>query len=110
MSVILLLTIYHLHKFDSQSIDFALAFPQVGLDIDIYMELPQGIEVADGNETYVLKLNKNLYGLKQANHNWFIMLSNGLKDRGFTSSQIDPCVFYKEDMIFLVYVDDVIAV
>ena len=38
------------------------------------------------------------------------MLSNGLKDRGFISSRIDPCVFYKEDMIVLVYVDDMIAV
>ena len=38
------------------------------------------------------------------------MLSNGLKDRGFTASQIDSCVFYKEYMIVLVYVDDVIAV
>ena len=38
------------------------------------------------------------------------MLSNGLKDRGFAASQIDPCVFYKEDMIVLVYVYDAIAV
>ena len=38
------------------------------------------------------------------------MPSNGLKDRGFTASEMDPCVFYKEDMIVLVYVDDMIAV
>ena len=74
------------------------------------MELPQGIEIADGKESRVLKLNKNLYGLKQASHNWFVMLSNGLKDRGFTPSDMDPFVFYKEDMIVLVYVDDMIAV
>ena len=49
MSVRLLLTICHLHKFDSQSIDFVLVFPQADLNIDIYMELPQGVEVADGN-------------------------------------------------------------
>jgi len=110
MSVRLLLTICHLHKFDSQSIDFVLAFPQADLKVDIYMALPQGIEVANGSESYVLKLNKNLYGLKQASHNWFLMLSNGLRDRGFEPSQVDPCVFYKEDMIVLVYVDDVIAV
>ena len=74
------------------------------------MEWPQGIEMADGNESYVLQLNINLYGLKQASHNWFVILSNGLKDRGFTSSQIDPCVFYREYMIVLVYVDDVITI
>ena len=58
----------------------------------------------------MLKLNKNPYGLKQASHNWFVMLSNDLKDRGFTPSDMDPCVFYKEDMIVLVYVDDMIAI
>jgi hypothetical protein len=110
MSARLLLTICHLHKFNSQSIDFVLAFPQADLDIDIYMELPEGIEIDGGKESHVLKLNKNLYGLKQASHNWFVMLSNGLKDRGFTPSDMDPCVFYKEDMIVLVYVDDMIAV
>ena len=110
MSIRLLLTICHLHKFNSQSIDFVLAFPQADLDIDIYMELPQGIEITDGKESYVLKLNKNLYGLKQASHNWFVMLSNGLKDRGFTPSEMDPCVFYKEDMIVLVYVDDAVTI
>ena len=60
MSVRLLLTICHLHKFDSQSIDFVLAFPQADLDIDIYMELPQGIEIVNSSESQVLKLNKNL--------------------------------------------------
>ena len=38
------------------------------------------------------------------------MLGNGLKDGGFTPSEIDSCVFYKEDMIILFYVDDMIAV
>ena len=104
MSVRLLLTICNLHKFHSQSTDFVLSFPQADLDIDIYKEFPQGIEVADGNGSHLLKLNKNLYGLKQASHNWSMMLSNGLKDEGFISSKIDPCVFYKEDMSVLVYV------
>ena len=51
-----------------------------------------------------------MYGLKKASHNWFVMLSNDPKDRDFTSSQIDHCIFYKEDMIVLVYVNDVITV
>jgi hypothetical protein len=58
----------------------------------------------------VLKLDKNLYGLKNAAHNWFQMLSNGLQhDKlGFKSSEIDPCVFFRKDAIILTWVDDCI--
>ena len=69
MGVRLLLTICYLHKLDSEFIDFVLAFPQADLEIDIYKELPQGIEMVNSHESHVLKLNKNLYCLKQACHN-----------------------------------------
>ena len=37
------------------------------------------------------------------------MLNNGLNYIELTVSQIDPCVFYKEDMIILVCMNDVFA-
>ena len=57
-----------------------------------------------------MELDKNLYGLKNAAHNWFQMLSNGLKHEklGFKSSEIDPCVFFRKDAIILTWVDDCI--
>jgi histone deacetylase 1/2 len=71
------------------------------------MELPLGM-VVDGSAPglYVLKLNRSLYGLKQASLNWFEFLRKGLFDRGFIASQVDPCVYYREDCVVLVYVDD----
>ena len=64
-----------IHGLNSKSIDFVLAFPQADLDVPVYMELPAGvnpINVSDGDRhIYVLKLNKSLYGLKQAGYNWF---------------------------------------
>lgn len=96
-----------LHDLDTRSIDFVLAFPQAELDIDVYKELPFGFEGPNSNQKYVLKLNKNLYGLKQAAHNWFEMLRDGLQARGFEQqSHLDPCVFIGKDAILLVYVDD----
>ena len=37
---------------------------QADLDVDIYMELPQGFNVGPESRRYVLKLQKNLYGMK----------------------------------------------
>ena len=38
------------------------------------------------------------------------MIKKGLKQRGFSSSKADSCVFIKETMIVLLYVDDMIVV
>ena len=96
VTVKLLLVISKLHGLDSKSIDFVLAFPQAELDVDIWMELPVGFTPADDPDNrgkYVLKLNRNLYGLKQASLNWFEKLKTGLMDRDFVPSKIDPCLY-----------------
>ena len=113
LTVRLLLALCNIHGLESKSIDFVLAFPQADLDVDIWMELPMGIEVSESPEksrAYVLKLKKSLYGLKQASLNWFEKLKQGLVDRGFTPSEIDPCLYLKEDMVLLTYVDDCIII
>ena len=97
-----------IHGLETKSIDFVLAFPQADLDTDVYMELPFGFDFA-GSRSYVLKLNKSLYGLKNSSRNWFQHLTNGLKRRGFTPSQVDSCILYREDCIILIYVDDCIV-
>ena len=59
------------------------------------MEIPQGTDVDDAWKRQVLKLLKNLYGLKQASHNWYEMIKKGLEDRGFVTSKAYTCVFYE---------------
>ena len=56
----------------------------------------------------MLKLKKNIYGLKDAGRTWGLHLSDNLIARGFKQSQVDPCLFYKGDIILVVYVDDLI--
>jgi len=71
------------------------------------MELPPGIETKHGHsKDYVLKLLANLYGQKQAGRVWNQYLVDHLLQIGFTQSLIDECVFYKGNLIFIVYVDD----
>ena len=67
VTVRLILLLARIYKLDSKAIDFVLAFPQAELDVDIWMYLPIGFQVDTDNESkqsYLLKLNKSLYGLK----------------------------------------------
>ena len=75
------------------------------------MELPHGFTPELGNcRGMVLKVIKNLCGLKNVSLNWFEMLQKGLKDRGFKLLMIDPCVFIQDNCVILVYVDDCIII
>eukprot|EP00956_Cyclotella_meneghiniana_P032508 scaffold89783_cov73-Cyclotella_meneghiniana.AAC.1 len=108
ISVRFLLIVAKLTGLETKALDFVLAFPQADLDTPVFMELPVGVsyEGVHQNRKYVLRLLKSLYGLKQASSNWYSYLKQGLIDRGFQESQADPCVFTRDDMIVLVYVDD----
>jgi hypothetical protein len=73
-----------------------MACPQAPIEMDIYMELPQGIQTAQRNsKNHMLKLEKNIYGQKQAGRVWnsFLVVDN-LMSIGFTPSQIVNCVFF----------------
>ena len=90
-------------------LDYILAFPQAEIDMITYMEIPKGIEVQHGRtEDYVLRLDRNLYGRCQAPRVWGQHRDKGLQDLGFVQSKIDECMFYKNNTILLVYVDDAI--
>jgi hypothetical protein len=90
-------------------VDFVLAYPQASIEFDMYMNLPYGIQMASGDRnTHVLKLLKNLYGQKKAGRVWNKHLTSGILKVGFVQLKVDECVFYRDGMIFMVYVDDVI--
>lgn len=56
----------------------------------------------------VIKLLKNIYGLKDVSRIWFEHLTNGLSSMGFIATARNPCIFIKcSDMMYL-YVDDCI--
>jgi hypothetical protein len=56
----------------TKQLDFVLAFPQADVECDeIYMKIPRGFNIPGSNPNdYVLKLQKNLYGQKQAGRVW----------------------------------------
>ena len=112
ISIRMMLTLSVIHELYTTSIDFTLTFPQAEVDTTIYMEIPLGCEVPE--EEYVCLLLKNLYGLRQVSKTFYEYLrdtltvpeledGNGL---GFKQSFIDPCVFYRNGVILISWVDD----
>ncbi|XP_058222244.1 uncharacterized mitochondrial protein AtMg00810-like [Rhododendron vialii] len=77
----------------------------------VYMSLPLGY--GRQGETRVCHLQKSLYGLKQASHNWYSKLSTVLLSDGFTQSQADHSLFTRQTgsiiLVVLVYVDDLLV-
>ena len=109
-SIRLMMTFALINKMHSRSIEFTLAFLQADTDVDIFMELPIGVDVPKGKirKDYVLYLLKNLYGLKQASKTYFEFLCGHLQADpiGMEPSRVDPCIWYKEGIVLVIYVDD----
>ena len=72
MAVMTLLILSKIHGLHTKCIDFTLAFPQADVKVPIYLHTPPGIQLNEGESQHkmVLKLKKNLYGLRDAGRTW----------------------------------------
>jgi hypothetical protein len=89
-----------------------LAYPQASIDCDLFMDIPKGFEVTgygihqDNAHEFILKIHKNLYGGKAAGRIWNQYLVKKLKKIGFTHSEVDECVFFHGEVVYVLYTDD----
>ena len=94
-----------------EQLDINNAFLHGDLHEEVYMTIPQGYPKPTSPNS-VCRLKKSLYGLKQANRQWFNKLTTFLLTYGFTQSYADTSLFtLTKDGSFtalLVYVDDII--
>ncbi|KAJ0621560.1 putative RNA-directed DNA polymerase [Helianthus annuus] len=82
------------------------------LSEEVYVSQPDGF-VIKGKENHIYKLNKALYGLRQAPRAWNSKLDKVLKELGFVRCKHEQAVYFiqKSDSLLIVgvYVDDIIV-
>ncbi|MBW0542686.1 hypothetical protein O181_082401 [Austropuccinia psidii MF-1] len=94
-------------KFIPYQFDVETAFLHGEMDTTVHVKQVKGFEVK-GKESWVWKLNKSLYGTKQAPRMWQLKLTSILEKCGMFKSKSDDSLFLNKDLslILHVHVDD----
>ena len=93
--------------------DVKMAFLNGKFSEDVYMIQPEGF-FDPKNARKISKLQKFIYGLKQASRSWNLRFDEVFKGFGFIKNEEEPCVYKKASgsaLVFLVlYVDDILLI
>ena len=109
-SLCTLLHIAAVNGYEIQSADVESAFLESPLEEDVFMKISKDFY----GEEAIVKLNKSLYGLKQAGECWYKNINGIILSLGFSRLISDICVYRastaSSETLLLVYVDDIIIV
>ena len=85
--------------------DVPVAFLNPDLDIDLYMELPEGFK----STNKIILIKKGLYGLKQAAALWYDNMRGFLETQGMFPTEADVCLYANKskDVFIIIHVDDI---
>lgn len=112
-SIRLLLSIAVRNQCIIHQMDVKNAFINGHLQEEIYMQQPSGF-VSAQYPNKVCKLNKAIYGLKQAAREWYTRIKSVLQASQFTPTKSDPGIFVKKEgdtlMYLVLYVDDILII
>ena len=90
--IISALTAYY--DLELHQMDVKTAFFNGYLEEEIYMLQPEGFGEKE-KENMVCKLNRSIYGLKQASRQWYILFDNAITSYGFSMTEGDHCIYTK---------------
>ena len=109
-SIKALLAIINQFDLELLQMDVSTAYLNGELKKDIYMSQPEGY-IQEGKEGMVCKLNKSIYGLKQASRCWYDTLDKFVKDSEYKQCAADSCIYMKQVGVhytyIAVYVDEI---
>lgn len=112
-SIRIVLAIAAYFDYEIWQMDVKTAFLNGNLDEDVYMTQPKGF-VDPQSAKKICKLQKSIYGLKQASRSWNIRFDEVVKALGFVKNEEEPCVYKKisgSALVFLIlYVDDILLI
>ena len=112
-SIRILLAISVYYDYEIWQMDVKTAFLNGNIKEEIYMKQPEGF-ISSGSEQKVCKLQRSIYGLKQASRSWNIRFDETIKMFDFHKNPNEPCVYKKVSgsaVTFVVlYVDDILLI
>ncbi|KAK8644562.1 hypothetical protein V6N13_123865 [Hibiscus sabdariffa] len=83
------------------------------LEEDVYMTQPKGF-VTPENARKVCKLQRSIYGLKQASRRWNLRFNEAIQEFGFIRNEDEPSVYKKFSgsivSFLILYVDDILVI
>lgn len=91
---------------ETHQLDAVNAFLNSELDEIVYVELPDGYK----QPGVVLRLNRALYGLRRSPRLWQKEFTKTMKDLGLQPVPEDPCLFTDDNLVAMVFVDDILFV
>ncbi|GKA70118.1 retrotransposon protein, putative, ty1-copia subclass [Tanacetum coccineum] len=107
----ILLGIVTYYDYEIWQMDVKTTFLNGHINEDVYMVQPEGF-MDPTHPNKVCKLQRSIYGLKQASRSWNKRFDKEIKKVGFTQNLDDPCVYLKasgSNFAFLIlYVDDIL--
>lgn len=90
--------------------DVETAYLYSNLSHEVCMAIPDGYVCQTSSEyPLVLRLQKALYGLEQLGREWFGELRHTVVDKmRMTPLSSDPCVFFSDNLVVAIHVDDIV--
>jgi hypothetical protein len=112
-SIRILLAIAAYFDYEIWQMDVKTAFLNGNIEEELYMVQPEGfVDPKDAGK--VCKLQRSIYGLKQASRSWNLRFDEVIKGFGFVQNEEETCIYKKmsgSSVSFLVlYVDDILLI
>ncbi|KAK8988379.1 hypothetical protein V6N11_061137 [Hibiscus sabdariffa] len=112
-SIRILFAIAAFHDYEIWQMDVKTTFLSGKLEEGVYMTQPEGF-VTPENAGKVYKLQRSIYGLKQASRSWNLRFNDAIKEFGFIRNEDEPCEYKKFSRsivsFLILYVDDILII